>query len=46
MQIEILAPRGDLAGVVEDRAVHGGEDLPPVLRLEQEQVAVAEPEVT
>ena len=45
MQVEILATRGDLAGVVEDRAVHGREDLPPVLRLQQEQVAIAEPEI-
>ena len=40
---QILETRGDLAGVVEDGAVHGREDLPAVFRLEQQHVTVAEP---
>src|SRR5688572_14710612 len=46
VQIDILETWGDLAGVVEDRAVHGGEDLPAVFRLEQEHVAVTESKVS
>src|SRR5687768_13280387 len=43
-EIQILDARRDLAGVVEDRAVNGREDLPAVFGLQQQRVLIAEAE--
>src|SRR5215813_172000 len=41
---KILGARCHLARIVEERAVDGGEDLPSVLGLEQQEIAIAETE--
>src|SRR5688500_12927239 len=43
-EVQILDARRDLAGVVEDRAVNGREDLPAVFGLQQQRVLIAEAE--
>src|SRR5688572_3467553 len=41
-QIQIFDARGHLARIVEQRAVDGCENLPAVLRLQQQQMSIAE----
>src|SRR5215213_10733105 len=43
LEIEIGAAVGDLAGVVEERAVEAAPDLPAILGLSEDRVRAAEP---
>src|SRR5215216_3981175 len=44
LEVQVSDTRRNLAAVVEQRPVHGGEDLPTVLRLQQQRVPVSEAE--